>query len=506
MGGLTRNFLATFLAKAWSSLLSVALVPLYIKFLGVEAYGVVGAFVTIQALISLLDLGFGPALTRELARLSPEGHDRRQMRDLVRSLEIIYWLVAALIVVAVGGAAPVIAQHWLRPHHISPGEIARALEFAGLALAVQWPGNLYGAGLMGLQRQSMLGLVTALGGTIRAALTVGALWQLKPTLPVFFLAQACGNGVQTLATAAILWSALPRGASRSMFSPTLVRAVWRFATGMVGISFTAIALTQLDKAILSKTLPLQSFGYYVVASTLAGGLYVLISPVFAVLFPKFSQLVAQGDRRAIEALYGVGSQFMSVVILPVTAVVMMFSQEILELWTHNQEVAENSHVLLSLLILGNAMNGLMNIPYAVQLANGWTGLAFYSNIIAILSCAPLIAFLSLHIGALGGALVWVLLTFGYIVASLPVMHARLLHGRLRRWYIVDVGFPALASFAVAVAARMLLPEPLGDLRGAFTLVLVTLGAFAAALLVAPDLRALVARRVHPPATVGSSSV
>ena len=49
-------------------------VPVYISYLGIEAYGLIGLFATLQAWLSLLDLGLSPTLNREMARLRGGAH------------------------------------------------------------------------------------------------------------------------------------------------------------------------------------------------------------------------------------------------------------------------------------------------------------------------------------------------------------------------------------------------------------------------------------------------
>ena len=324
MSRLAKNLGGMFLSRAWSALLLLALVPVYIRFLGVEAYGVVGAFVTLQAFISLLDLGFGPTLTREFARLAGNPDNAQEMRDLLRSLEVIYFASTLLIAFVVWQLAPLIAGHWLRLGKLSPAEVGRGIAIAGVALAAQWPKNLYSAGLEGLQRQLTLSWAVILTATLRAIMVILALQFIAPTLVVFFLAQGCANALQTAILAVALWRRVPHASAGARFRPSLLRSVMRFATGMTGISLTTVALTQLDKAVLSKTLPLEEFGYYVVAGTLASGLYVAVGPVFAVVFPRFSELVSQHKAEATGRFYDLSSQLMSVVQLPRTPVIARF--------------------------------------------------------------------------------------------------------------------------------------------------------------------------------------
>ena len=77
--------------------MSLAFVPLYIKYLGIEAYGLIGIFVMLQAWLTLLDMGMKPALAREMARFTGGGHDAQSVWDLLRSIEIVALGIAVLI-------------------------------------------------------------------------------------------------------------------------------------------------------------------------------------------------------------------------------------------------------------------------------------------------------------------------------------------------------------------------------------------------------------------------
>jgi len=67
------------------------------SFIGVEAYGLVGVHTTLQAMFSLLDLGLGGAMMREIASLSVEPDAGPKMRRLVRTLEGVYWVIGIVV-------------------------------------------------------------------------------------------------------------------------------------------------------------------------------------------------------------------------------------------------------------------------------------------------------------------------------------------------------------------------------------------------------------------------
>jgi O-antigen/teichoic acid export membrane protein len=435
---------AGYIARGWSALLSLIAVPLYIRFLGVEAYGVVGAFVTLQAFLSLLDFGLGTAVAREISR---EKDSYQDVRDLIRTVETVFWLIAVLAGAVIWTVAPWIAQHWLRPAALSRNTVAEAIALAGVSFACQWPGTLYTNGLFGFHRQVSAARALIVTGTFRVSLTIVSLWLLAPSLKVFFICQAVGNLAQSLTTRWLLWHVTP-GEGHPCFRVRILRRISGFASGIAGITATSIALTQLDKAILSKTLGLAAFGYYIAATTLASGLYVVVSPVFSVLLPRFSRLVEIGDTGQLVRLYHGASQFLAAAVMPIAITGLFFSKQILFLWTHNRAVAANAYPVFSLLVAGNAINGLLNVPYAVQLAYGWTSLSLWTNVVAIAVFAPMIYFFSVNLGGFGGALAWLLISLAITVCSIAIMHSKRLKGHQWQWYSKDVGMPALAVLII----------------------------------------------------------
>ncbi|MFN9916356.1 MAG: polysaccharide biosynthesis protein, partial [Pirellulaceae bacterium] len=67
---LKANIIANYLGQAWSSLMGILFLPLYIQLIGIEAYGLIGMIALVQIWLGLLDMGMGPMLNREMARFN----------------------------------------------------------------------------------------------------------------------------------------------------------------------------------------------------------------------------------------------------------------------------------------------------------------------------------------------------------------------------------------------------------------------------------------------------
>ncbi|MHB8130373.1 MAG: lipopolysaccharide biosynthesis protein [Mobilitalea sp.] len=471
---LKKNIIANFVGSIWQALMGLAFVPLYIKFMGIESYGLIGIFATLQAMFVLLDMGLSTTLNREMARLSVLPGREQEMRNLVRSLEIIYWFVAILIGIAIVQISPFIAYHWVKAGQLSPQTIEQVFLIMGFAMAVQWPASLYSGGIMGLQRQVLLNAINIGMSTLRGVGAVLILWLISPTIQAFFLWQIVISAMNTFILLIFLWHILPSGKESAVFQKQLIQGIWKFSAGMSGISILAVILTQLDKVTLSKLLSLEMFGYYMLASMVAMSLSRVFTPVFFSIYPRFTQLVSTNDEDELKRLYHKSCQFIAVLILPIAIVIAFFSYEIILLWTQNASTAGKTHLILSIMICGSAFNGLMNPPYALQLAFGWTSLPFYANLISVILFVPVIIFMVGSFGAIGGAIAWLVLNIGYVIFWIPVMHKRLLLKEKWRWYWQDVFVPLAVCTFVAGLGRIFIREPMSQYMTLLSLIIISI--------------------------------
>jgi hypothetical protein len=76
---LKRNLIANYLGQGWRALMGLAFIPLYIRYLGIDAYRLIGIYAILTAWPGLLDLGMRPALGREMTRFTGGVHDAQSI-------------------------------------------------------------------------------------------------------------------------------------------------------------------------------------------------------------------------------------------------------------------------------------------------------------------------------------------------------------------------------------------------------------------------------------------
>ena len=164
-----RSVLASYLSQGYVTLVSILMVPWYLRYLGAEAYGLVGVFAMLQAWFMLLDIGLTPTLARETARFHGHALSSADYRSLVRVLELAFLAMAVLIAAGLFLGSGSLARNWLKVSEISLAEVERALQIMALIVALRWMCGLYRSIVTGAER--LVWLAQNLGAGISAAAT-----------------------------------------------------------------------------------------------------------------------------------------------------------------------------------------------------------------------------------------------------------------------------------------------------------------------------------------------
>lgn len=453
-----RNLAANFFGTAWVALVQIAFIPLYIRYIGMEAYGLIAAYASLQALLFLLDAGLTPTLTREVARFKAGALSASEIRTLLRSVEFVFLGLGIAIFGAVMVGAPWLAEDWLIVEALPIPTVIRAFYLMGAIIALRWLAGLYRGVITGLQHLVWLSAVNAVFATLRGAGVVLVLLWISPTIEAFFLYQACITAMELAVLFRKSWRLLP-SADRPSFSPEALRRIWRFSTGLTVISLLVVLMMHTDKAFLSKMLPLTEFGYYALAGSVAGSLGFLIGPISGVAYPRLSELVARGDRLALSDAYHRFSQMVTLAIAPGALVLALFSENILMLWIQDAATARAVAPLVAPLAVGFMLNGFMNTPYNLLLAHGRTRFIIKLYCIFVLLFLPAIYWGVSRYGAVAAAYAWVAINASCVIFAVPLVHRNLMPRGMWQWYRQDVMQPAAAALTAAFAVRLLAPRP-----------------------------------------------
>ena len=458
------NLIANFLGQGWVSLMGFVFVPAYIRYLGVEAFGVIGLYSILQASLSVLDFGMTPTLSWEIARFTGGDGDSARIRDLLRTVEFVAFSLALTIAIGVWLGAGWLSSSWLRSEALPPEIIAQSIAVMGVVSALRLLEGIYRGCIIGLQRQVFVNAANSSIATIRGLGAVAVLAWVSPTVQAYFIWQAA-TAVLTFAVFAVrTYQLLPRANRKGRFSIDSWRDIRLFAGAMFAISFLNLFLSQIDKVLLSKILTLKEFGYYTLAALVASTLFTFVYPITQAWFPRLSQLQAANDMKTFTRTYHSGAQLISVCSGSVSVILIVFSEVLIRTWTHDADLAHHTAPVLRLLLIGNLLNALFNMPYQAQLAFRWTDLALKLTFGGVVFIVPTIFWAVPRYGLEGAGWAWVCLNAGFVLIGTHLMHRRILVPEELRWWRNDVLSPIFLAAVSAFCLRLvLLPSTEGVL-------------------------------------------
>lgn len=401
---LRKNIVANYIGTGVVALAPILALPWYLKALGPEQFGLISFVVMLQAVLGLVDAGMSQALVREVTiRLSSQTQNKQNAAELLLGFERIYWLFALVVALIIGSFASSIAHNWLNLGGL-PKELGKqAIIGAAVIFAVQFPGSIYRSLLVGAQAQVALSSVMLTGAVFRHL--GGAIMLMNwPTLTTYLMWQVLISLLETMLRGHLAWATLgiKRQAMRWNLAP--LRPVWLLVAAMSGATWLGALTVQMDKIILSRMVPIEQFGYYAVASSVAAGVLQLIYPLIQAVLPRAVQL--RGDEVALRTLSVKLVKSIALVTGLGALVFLAGGKWLLTLWLRNPEVVAVVHPLLSILLLGTALNAFYNVGYINWLAHEKIRRVLQVNAASLLLAVLLIPPLVLWQGAIGAAFGW----------------------------------------------------------------------------------------------------
>jgi O-antigen/teichoic acid export membrane protein len=473
-------------SKVWVTALAILAVPIYLHYLGLEAFGVIGFFTALQSAMVVFDFGLSATLTKKLAQLDDNLSELENARNFMRSAETIYLFVGCSVVVVLGGAAAEMSSNWVLDADKGGGNLSLIVLIAASSLAALWPTALYSAALIGLNKIKSLSFTLALLAALRTSISVLAAMQTTD-IRYFFIVQLFGASVQTLWLRHLAWRHLMLQGHKPKFSKKSLTDAATFTGDMALIAIFGIVLSQGDKLLLSQLLSLSDFGVYSFAATAAAGLYVLTAPFFSAIYPYFAKLLSS-DPKLVGFAYRQSSELMACCVLPLAAVLVVFSYNVLWVWSGDAVLSGRAANVLSLLSAGTAINGLLLIPYAYQIAEGKTRLPLLMSGVALLVTMPALWFLAKSHGVFGAALVWFAVNLSLLIVWPYFMYRKTLKEHMAWWYWRAIVLPIFISIVLTVVLMYLSPSSMTRVSTMLFLVAVVITNFIVLLFFLPKAR------------------
>lgn len=440
------------ISRFWGAFLAIILVPVYVRLIGIESYGLVAFYSTLTGALAILDLGLSASIIRQVAIYKTQTNKEKDLKDLIFTVEVLNWLIAGIIGVCIILLSYPIAAYWVKTKDLNIGTIQQCVMLMGAVFAFQFPASVYDGVMVGIQEQNANAILSLVFTTLKAVGVLVLLYFISPSIELYFVWQICITILNTFTIRWYVQRKIHTNKIKACFSTLQLKIIWRFAAGITGTAIVTFFITQIDKIIVSRNLV--QLSYYSLAFLLASGIPAIISPLHSIIYPKLTQLVATKNNEAFIKLYHNSCKWVSIIVFPIGLPLIVFAKEILFFWTKSETLTTETTSILRVVVGGTLLNCMMLIPYYVTLAKGNTRYGLYQNIFFALIMLPLLFWWYGKYGALGASFVWLAVNSIAVLISIPLFnHIYFNRVELWEWFSKDVIIPFSASFVLVLTAK-----------------------------------------------------
>lgn len=455
---INRNAAANYTSRLWTGLATFLFVPVYLRLLGPEAFGLVMFSASVMGVVFVLDMGMSNTFAREVALK----RDAYGLAVLLRSLEWVYFCLIALVLLFATVASGLIADYWLNTGSLPFVEVRLSVALMLVSASLQVMMALYIGGLLGSDRHVKAAGYQIGFSILRSGLVIIPIY-FWPRVDLFFIWQLIASVVCLFLLRRSMWR-LIRSPSRPNFSPKALRAVGRFAGGMFGIALISAINTQSDKLVASKVFALEQFGSYSIASLIGQVPSMLALPLAITVLPRLTGYIGRADRQNLLAIYMRYSFMISAVSYTGAVGVFMGAGPLLSLVT-GAEPPPDLILVTRFLAVGGGLLASQYMPYHLAVASGHTRTNLIFGAFSAVVMPVAMFYGATRFGVVGAAVPWVAMNAAAAVFLASRIMPRFLGPHLAEWFWKANLLPLVVSIIVVVPAAVIVGSFEGGIIG-----------------------------------------
>ncbi len=337
--------------------IAIVAVPLYLRLVGLERYGVLSICWLLLGYMGLFDLGLGRAVTQGIAASGQPGAD---------DTDTIFWTglgaSAALSIIAFLVALPIGFLAFAAVRFDDPAlatEARRAVPLIACAVPVNMIAGIFSGALVGRSRFGAVSIIDVASSFAATAAPLAAAALGRPDLPSLvaasLLARAGGGLSAALTARALVPIGRPRRPSRALLGQMLGFGGWVSLSNIVGP-----ILSLWDRFVIGVILGPRAVSVYVIPFSVTSRLLMVPEALQRALFPKLAGMERDGAADLSDASVGA----LSLLMTPSVLVALPLIYPAFVLWL-GPALAPEAATIAYLLLPGLWANALALVAFAL---------------------------------------------------------------------------------------------------------------------------------------------
>jgi O-antigen/teichoic acid export membrane protein len=454
------NLISNYASRLWTLISVFIFIPVYIHYLGIEYYAIVGFYSLLLGIVSFADAGLSSVIIKEFSVNSTPSYKY----SLLLLIERVYILVCISLAIILVFFSELIAKKWLVSETIPIHELKKYIQLIGVCIPIQLSSSLYFGALFGLNYQVKANILQIVWNVFKSGFVVIVLALSKGSLVWFFVWQIICNLIYVLTLRYNVKAYLQQQSEKLIICLTKIPApVLKYIGSMTLIAVISSINLQADKIITSSLFSLKVFGYYSIASTLSQIPMIMATPLSISVFPLLSQSSNNINQEKFVTTYKKSTFLLHIIVFPVAFCMCLYTSEVLRLWTGSTVSSiwfDRILVVIRLLVIGSTFLALQLLPFYVLLAKGKTKYTFYQGLSQVLIGLPLLYFSVKKFGLIGAGIPWIFINAAALAYLYFIVFKRYISLSFTSFLKNTIAIPFAINFVIVFSFYILYRETL----------------------------------------------
>jgi len=398
---LIRNTILSFSTQGLPVIIAFFTIPLIIKGLGNERFGILTLIWAVIGYSSLLDFGMGHALTQLISRKLGAG-DTKDLQTIIWTTLLIMLMLGISAGCLIYGLTPLIVDNILK----IPAKYRLETLYSVHLLAFSLPLLIMNFSLNGiLEAHQKFHIITAIRLPIIfcnyvAPLIVLAFYNSLFSVVLVLVAAR----VITFFAYLIVCMKIVVGFNDIKFKFSHIRPLLSFSSWVTVTNIINPLMVSMDRFFISNILSAAFIVYYTTPHEVITKLWIIPNAIMSVMFPAFSAEFVNNKERTLR-LYFNSLKFTAILMLPLIILTIIFAKIGLSIWL-NPEFAEKSYKIAQILAVGVFIYGLNQPSFNLIQATGRSDITAKLHLIELPLYLVLLCLLIRWHGLIGAAIAW----------------------------------------------------------------------------------------------------
>lgn len=396
------NSMISLFTQGFPLIIAFFTIPLVIKGLGTERFGILTLVWAIIGSSSILDFGLGHALTQFISK-------KLGANDL-KNIEIHIW--TALCVICILGVAacliifaiiPLITTVVMKVPAEYMAETRQSLYILGLSL----PLLMLNISLVGILESfqefgaiGILKLPVIFCNYVGPLLVIPFTKSLVPVVAILVL----GRFLSSMAYFVFCYKIISKFSKKIQIKFDYIKPLLNFGGWITVSNIINTLMVNMDRFFIAALISTSVVAFYTTPLEVLSRISIIPAAIMSVMFPAFSAEFVKNRERS-KKLFFHSIKTIFLLIFPIVVILIIFAKPGLALWINN-EFAEKSYELARIMACGALLYGINLIYYNFIQATGRSDIPAKLHLLELPFYLFLLWFLTVKFGVMGSAFAW----------------------------------------------------------------------------------------------------